>query len=89
MPRAKPFVDGGIGPDCLGPTARVCEGRASSTLGHSPILRHFTFPGPELFSQTCLETGARISEVTGLRIRHVDLQLGCVHIEQRHCGAEP
>jgi integrase len=37
-----------------------------------------------LISQTCLETGARISEVTGLRIQHVDLKLGCVHIEQRH-----
>ena len=37
-----------------------------------------------LISQTCLETGARISEVTGLRIEHVDLQLGCVRIEQRH-----
>jgi integrase len=30
-----------------------------------------------LISQTCLETGARISEVTGLRVQHVDLQLGC------------
>jgi integrase len=37
-----------------------------------------------LISQTCLETGARISEVTGLRVQHVDLQLGCVRIEQRH-----
>jgi len=37
-----------------------------------------------LISQTCLETGARISEVTGLRIQHVDLELGCVCIEQRH-----
>jgi integrase len=37
-----------------------------------------------LISQTCLETGARISEVTGLSIRHVDLELGCVRIEQRH-----
>jgi integrase len=37
-----------------------------------------------LISQTCLETGARISEVTGLRIQHVDLELGCVRIEQRH-----
>ena len=37
-----------------------------------------------LISQTCLETGARISEVTGLHIRHVDLKLGCVRIEQRH-----
>jgi hypothetical protein len=37
-----------------------------------------------LISQTCLETGARISEVTGLSIRHVDLERGCVRIEQRH-----
>jgi len=37
-----------------------------------------------LISQTCLETGARVSEVTGLRIQHVDLELGCVRIEQRH-----
>jgi integrase len=33
-----------------------------------------------LISQTCLETGARISEVTGLSIRHVDLERGCVRI---------
>ena len=37
-----------------------------------------------LINQTCLETGARVSEVTGLRIRHVDLQLGILSIEQRH-----
>ena len=47
------------------------------------VLAHLRDP-VLLISQTCLETGARISEVTGLRIEHVDLQLGCVRIEQRH-----
>ncbi len=37
-----------------------------------------------LINQTCLETGARVSEVTGLRIQQVDLKLGIVRIEQRH-----
>lgn len=37
-----------------------------------------------LISETCLDTGTRISEVTGLMIKHVDLELGCIRVEQRN-----
>jgi integrase len=37
-----------------------------------------------LICETCLETGTRISEVTGLKIKHVDLDLGCIRIDQRN-----
>ena len=37
-----------------------------------------------LISELCLVTGARISEVTGLQIKHVDNHHGCIRIEQRH-----
>ena len=42
-------------------------------------------PDPHrLIAELCLATGARISEITGLQIRHVDVQNGCIRIEQRH-----
>jgi integrase len=37
-----------------------------------------------LICETCLDTGTRISEVTGLKIKHLDLDLGCIRIEQRN-----
>lgn len=37
-----------------------------------------------LVNETCLDTGTRISEVTGLKIKHVDFALGCIRIEQRN-----
>jgi integrase len=37
-----------------------------------------------LICQICLATGARISEVTGLKVKHVDLSRGCIRIEQRN-----
>jgi integrase len=37
-----------------------------------------------LICETCLDTGTRISEVTGLKIKHVDLAEGCIRIEQRN-----
>ncbi len=37
-----------------------------------------------LISETCLDTGTRISEVTGLRVKHVDLESGSIRIEQRN-----
>ncbi len=37
-----------------------------------------------LICETCLDTGTRISEVTGLRIKHVDLDQNCIRIEQRN-----
>jgi len=37
-----------------------------------------------LICETCLDTGTRISEVTGLRIKRVDIDQGCIRIEQRN-----
>ena len=37
-----------------------------------------------LICETCLDTGTRISEVTGLMIKHVDLEKGPIRIEQRN-----
>src|SRR5262245_53609355 len=37
-----------------------------------------------LICETCADTGTRISEVTGLKIRNVDIELGCIRIEQRN-----
>jgi integrase len=37
-----------------------------------------------LICETCLDTGTRISEVTGLKIKHVDFDLGCIRIDQRN-----
>jgi len=37
-----------------------------------------------LICEICLATGARISEVTGLQLKHVNLEKGFVRIEQRH-----
>ena len=37
-----------------------------------------------LVCETCVDTGTRISEVTGLQIRNVDLASGCIRIEQRN-----
>jgi len=37
-----------------------------------------------LICELCLATGARISEVTGLQVKHVTLESGCIRIEQRH-----
>lgn len=41
-----------------------------------------------LICQTCLSTGTRISEVLGLTLKHVDLQKGTLHIQQRHCRVD-
>lgn len=37
-----------------------------------------------LVCETCVDTGTRISEATGLKIRNVDLESGCIRIEQRN-----
>jgi integrase len=41
-----------------------------------------------LVCETCMDTGTRISEVTGLKLKHVDLDRGCIHIEQRNWRGE-
>ena len=37
-----------------------------------------------LIAETCIATGARISEVLGLKLKHVELDLGAIRIEQRN-----
>ncbi|MBI4460059.1 MAG: tyrosine-type recombinase/integrase [Acidobacteria bacterium] len=37
-----------------------------------------------LICELCLATGARISEVTGLQIKHLSVERGWIRIEQRH-----
>jgi integrase len=37
-----------------------------------------------LICETCLDTGTRISEVTGLKVKHVDFEKGCIRIDQRN-----
>ena len=37
-----------------------------------------------LICETCLDTGTRISEVTGLKIKHVDLDQGWIATLKRH-----
>ena len=42
-------------------------------------------PDPHrLIAELCLATGARISEINGLQIKHIDMQNGSIRIEQRH-----
>ena len=41
-----------------------------------------------LICETCLSTGARISEVLGLTLKHLDLGKGIIHIQQRHCRGD-
>ena len=37
-----------------------------------------------LICETCLDTGTRISEVTGLQVKHVNLEKGTIQIDQRN-----
>jgi integrase len=37
-----------------------------------------------LICETCVDTGTRISETTGLKVKHVDLEQGCIRIDQRN-----
>jgi integrase len=41
-----------------------------------------------LICETCLSTGARISEVLGLTLKHLDLGKGIIEIRQRHCRGD-
>jgi len=43
---------------------------------------------PLLICETCLDAGTRISEVLGLKVKHVDLERGCARIEQRNCRGD-
>jgi integrase len=37
-----------------------------------------------IICEICIGTGARISEVTGLQVKHINLDKACIRIEQRH-----
>jgi integrase len=41
-----------------------------------------------LICETCLSTGARISEVLGLMAKHIDFEKGIIRIQQRHCRGD-
>jgi integrase len=48
------------------------------------VLARIGEAGNLLICETCLDTGTRISEVTGLMIKHVDLEKGTLQIAQRN-----
>jgi integrase len=48
------------------------------------VLAHLDEAGNLLICETCLDTGTRIAEVTGLMIKHVDLEKGTISIAQRN-----
>jgi integrase len=48
------------------------------------VLRRLDEEGNRLICETCLDTGTRISEVTGLQVKHVDLEKGTIRIAQRN-----
>ena len=48
------------------------------------VLARIDDEGQLLICETCLDTGTRISEVTGLMIKHVDLEKGTLKIAQRN-----
>jgi integrase len=48
------------------------------------VLSHLDEEANLLICETCLDTGTRISEVTGLMIKHVDLEKGTIQIAQRN-----
>ncbi len=62
----------------------VREKRILSEEQTALVLSHIDEEGNLLICETCLDTGARISEVTGLQIKHVDLEKGTIRIAQRN-----
>ncbi len=48
------------------------------------VLARVNEAGNLLICETCLDAGTRISEVTGLMIKHVDLEKGTIQIAQRN-----
>jgi integrase len=48
------------------------------------VLARLDEEGNLLICETCLDAGTRISEVTGLMIKHVDLEKGAIKIAQRN-----
>ncbi len=61
----------------------IFEKRILSPEDTAPVLGLLEEPNL-LIGETCVDTGTRISEVTGLQVRHVDLEKGTIRIEQRN-----
>ena len=62
----------------------VREKRILSEEQTAMVLAKLNGGGNLLISETCLDAGTRISEVTGLMIKHVDLEKGTISIAQRN-----
>jgi integrase len=48
------------------------------------VLAQLDEPVNLLICETCLDAGTRISEVTGLRVKYVDLDMGTIQIAERN-----
>jgi integrase len=66
----------------LGPKRHKNERRILSFEETARVLARLDDPN-KLIIETCIATGARISEVLGLQWRHVNLEAGTIKIEQR------
>jgi integrase len=66
----------------LGKRRYAYERRILSFEETARVLAHLGEPN-RLIVETCIATGARISEVLGLKWKHVDLKAGTIKIEQR------
>jgi len=62
----------------------VREKRILSTEQTAEVLSHIDEESTLLICETCLDTGTRIAEVTGLMVKHVDLENGTIRIAQRN-----
>jgi len=62
----------------------VREKRILSEEQTAMVMAKLDEPGNLLISETCLDTGTRISEVTGLKIKYVDLETGTIQIAERN-----
>lgn len=62
----------------------VREKRILSEEQTAMVLARLDEPGNLLICETCLDTGTRISEVTGLKIKYVDLEAGTIQIAERN-----
>ena len=62
----------------------VREKRILSEEQTAMVLAQLDEPGNILICETCLDTGTRISEVTGLRVKYVNLDMGTIQIAERN-----
>src|SRR4051812_37085285 len=66
----------------LGKRRYTYERRILSFDETARVLQHLEEPN-KLIVETCIATGARISEVLGLKWKHIDFKAGSIKIEQR------